>query len=238
MLCFFYACVCESYRVYKNKFLNVEQWIKIKKVIINIDKNSEIRNKINKIIYTYYDDWSYNEAIKFKNFHYYKCKSIPLLELYCHSNLGLIKAIKNYNGKSDFSKYAIIYVKSELYKGLTELYPISCISKIERAKKKDMLDNKNKINRNPIFISYDDNIIFHMKNNCYNYVNYWNNNNEIYEDFWEKINTLLPFERNIIYSKFDYYFNQKVSNEHIAKKFGYSEEYIRLTIKNAFLKIL
>jgi hypothetical protein len=228
---------CYSYHLFKNKFLDLKHWETIKTIIINTNKNSETRIKINKIIYAYYDDWSYCKAIEFKNFHYHKCKNIPLLELYLYSNTGLLKAITNYNGKSNFTNYAKVYIKGELYKGLTELYPICRISKKERSRKKTNLDinNYKRSDLLDINIIKYDNLIYKIgiKNNYYNHVNYWDKSNENYEEFWEKINTLQPFEKNLIYSKFDYILNKKVSNKYLSTKFGYSEEYIRLKIKSA-----
>lgn len=94
ILLLFYILNCYSFRVFKNKYLNNEQWNIIKGYIANPTTDINIRNKINKIIYNYYDDWSYYKAFNFKNFHYNKCKNIPLIELYCYSNMGLLKAIK------------------------------------------------------------------------------------------------------------------------------------------------
>ena len=234
-LIFIYKCY--AYHKFKNKFLDLNQWEMINKIIINTDKNSEMRKKINKIIYMYYNDWSYCKAIEFKKFHYYKCKNIPLLELYLYSNSGLLKAITNYNGKSNFTNYAKLYVKGELHKGLTELYPICSISKKERSRKKTISDINNYKRTNLLdtkIIKYD-NLIYKIgiKNDHYNYINNWDEGNEKYEEFWEKINALQPFEKNLIYSKFDYNLNKKVSNGYLSKKFGYSEEYIRLKIKSA-----
>jgi DNA-directed RNA polymerase specialized sigma subunit len=237
----FYQCF--SYRLSKNNFLNLKQWEIIKKIIISSDKNSIIREDVNKIIYNRYVDWSNYKALEFKKFHYYKCKHIPSIELCSYSNLGLLKAIKNYNGKNNFSNYANIYINGELLKGLTELYPITSISKYDR-KKKQNISNKNiysiKKKLNTKFIGYDDWLYekLEIKNNYYNYKNIWEYNYENYVEFWEKINLLTPFEIYLIKSKYDYYFNTKESNINIAKKLGYSDEYIRYTIKKALKKII
>lgn len=238
ILLFFLIYQCYSLRIFTQyKFLNVKQWESIKKIIVNSDKNSDIRKKLNKIIYIHYNDWSYNKAIEFKKFHYYKCKHIPILELYCYSNLGLMKAIKNYNGKSNFTNYAKYYINGELYKGLTELYPITSISKYERSKKQNIsnITIYNKEKKNNMITEYNDMLFekINVKYNYYSYKNYWQNNNGNSEVFWDRINLLDPFERYLIHSKFDLNFNKKISNDYLAKKFGYSEEYIRMKIKNA-----
>jgi len=241
ILLLFYILNCYSFRVFKNKYLNNEQWNIIKGYIANPTTDINIRNKINKIIYNYYDDWSYYKALNFKKFHYNKCKNIPLIELYCYSNMGLLKAIKKYNGKSNFTKYAEIYVNGELYKGLTELYPLTVVPKRERSKKQNIsdvnfLNNKKKIKTT--FVGNNDWLYekSNTKNNYYAYKNYWEYNYEFYEDFWEKINLLEPFEKYLMYSKYDYFLKSKESNLYLAKKFGYSEEYIRSTVKNALNK--
>jgi hypothetical protein len=238
-----YIFYCYSNKVFKNKYLNINEWKFLNKHITNPTTSIFIRNKIDHIIYYYYDDWSYYKALKFKNFHNNKCKHIPINELYLYSNTGLIKAIKKYNGKNNFKKYAEMYINGELYKGLTELYPISNISKKERSKKQNISDidsvNRQK-NTKTIIVGYDDWLYdkLNVKNNYYIYKNYWDYNFENYEEFWEKTNLLSPFERYLIYSKFDYFFKSKISNLNLANKFDYSEEYIRIKIKNALIKML
>jgi hypothetical protein len=136
-----------------------------------------------------------------------------------------------------------MYINGELYKGLTELYPISNISKKERSKKQN-ISNIDSVNRQKntktIIVGYDDWLYdkLNVKNNYYKYKNYWDYNFENYEEFWEKTNLLSPFERYLIYSKFDYFFKSKISNLNLANKFDYSEEYIRIKIKNALIKML
>lgn len=232
-----------SMRTFRNKYLNLSQWNIIKRCIINPKTDVNMRNNINKIIYFYYDDWSYYKALEFKKFHNFKCNHIQTSELYLYSNKGLLKAIKNYNGKSNFTKYAEIYVNGELYKGLTELYPITIISKRDRYKKQNVSNIeliKRQQKMKTTFVGYDEWLYekLKMKNNFYNYKNYWEYNYENYEEFWEKINLLTPFERYLIHSKFDYFLKIKESNNYLAKKFGYSEEYIRITIINAIKKLL
>jgi len=243
ILYFLYNYKCYSMRTVKNKYLSIHQWNTLKNYIIDPKIDINIRNKINKIIYYYYDDWSYYKALSFKNYHYNKCKHISLIELYTYSNIGLIKAIKKYNGKSNFTNYADIYINGELYKGLTELYPISHISKYERKKKQNISDINFKNKLNTKFVGHD-NWLYDKSDlkkkyyNYYNYKNYWEYNYENYEDFWEKIYSLKPFEIYLIKLKFDYFLKSKESNSNIAKKFNYSEEYIRITIKKILKKIL
>jgi hypothetical protein len=239
-----------SIRLFKHKFLNKNQWSTLNKHIVSSSTNIHIRTKIDKIIYHHYDDWSYYKALQFKKRHYNKCKHISLNELYLYSNMGLLKAIKKYNGVNNFTNYATIYINGELYRGLTQLHPITNISKKDRIVKQNISDtnyanyanytNNNK-NKRTIIVGYDDWIYdkVKIKNNYYNYKNYWEYNNNEYEEFWENINVLVePFEKYLIYSKYDSMFNIKCSNANIANRLGYSEEYIRLTLKQALLKCI
>jgi len=66
-------------------------------------------------------------------------------------HMGLLHAIKNYNGKSSFYRYAQIYIKGSMYKELTVNYPISQIPKKERT--------KNKVVKYISFILADQNIV-------------------------------------------------------------------------------
>lgn len=243
ILCILYIFNTHSIIAFKNNYLNSNQWRTIKKFIVNHKTNIKIIYKVNKILYFYYHNWSCRKALKFKKFYYNKCKHIPLIELYCYSNIGLIKAINNYDGKGNFTNYANIYINGELYRGLTELHPISIIPKKERCRKKNVSEinifNKGK-NFKTRFVG--DNVWLYdkleIKNNYYNYINYWDNNYVDYHygdyyEFWQKTNLLEPFEKHLIHSKFDFNLNKKVSNNYLAKKLGYSEEYIRVKIKNA-----
>ena len=243
ILFYILVCIpcCFSYQLI-NKFIQKDQWKRLQFFITHPKITFEMRNKINRILYVYYDDWAFFKAIKFKKMHKYKCRHITLDELYTYSNIGLITAIQKYNGKSNFAKYAEIYVNGQLYKAITDLHPLTSISKNQRIHKithKTSLSlHKFKKKLQTKFIGKDEWLLEKLKiQNTF----YDNNNNNIdfydYQEIWNKINELKPFERQIFYSKLDFFFNKKASNKTISEKMGYSEEYIRQIIVKSMKKI-
>ena len=93
------------------------------------------RIKINNLLYECYKDWTREQVFKFKYKHYYKCNRIPTPELLLYGDVGLFKAIRKYNGKSEFYKYAVIYIDGELKNAISDSYSLSIIPRAERKKK-------------------------------------------------------------------------------------------------------
>ena len=192
---------------FNNKFLTKNQWNDIR-YIIQKNKNPIIRNKINKIIYSYYEKYAYYQSIKFKKKYFYKFSHISLDELFLYTSKGLYYSIKNYNGRSCFVKYADIYIKFELYKYLKIINPIS----------KYYIENN---------IDYFDYITY--KKNIYN--NNLNDLDNIYYNCWIIINKMDSELKIICKYKFNYRFEIIKTNKEIGKLMCCSEENIRLKLK-------
>ena len=231
-------------KVFHNRFITKEQWNQINKFIVDPTTTFEMRNKINQVLYVYYDDWSYLKAVEFKKRHRHKCEHISINELYTYSNMGLVSAIKKYNGKSSFIKYSEIYIRGELYKAITWLHPITSVSKNERLKKQNMTDFASLYKRKKLlhskFFGCDEWLLekLKIKNTFCDDISYKLGYHDDYQVIWNKINTLKPFEKHLLHTKIDYFFNKKESNKEIAEKFGYSEEHIRKTIAKAMKKVI
>ena len=238
---FFFFLKGNSRKIFHNKYITPQQWIQIQKIIVNPETTYKMRNKINQVLYIYYDDWSFLKANEFKKMHKHKCHHISMNELYTYSNLGLIRAIKKYNGRSNFVKYAEIYVKGELYNAITGLHPITSVSKNERMKKHNITDisYKKKLLQTR-FLGDDEWLLdkLKIKNTFSEQCDYTNNKyNDDYQQLWYKINSLKPFEQYLVRSKFNYYFEKQQTNKDLAEKLGYSEEHIRKIISKAINKI-
>ena len=132
ILCIFVKCIL-SLKL-DNIHLSKSQWQNINSLIQSPGLTHEMRYKINNIIYEHYTNYAISKAYEFKMLHKHKCQSIKLDELKLYSNFGLYKAIEKYNGSSIFIFYADKYIMWELYKGLTELHPLSNIPKSYRRK--------------------------------------------------------------------------------------------------------
>ena len=180
-----------------------------------------------------YHAWSISKARNFKRVYKYKCAHISLEELTQYSSLGLWKAVQNYNGNTRFDIYAEWYVMGELYEGLTQLYPISNVSKYERKMKNKLQPGylyKKKIStkfvgsENWMFDSTEENNIPNM---------------EDYTEYWHKINeNTTPFQRRIFSLRYDFFLDIIRTNKHVAELSGCSEEYVRRENHKTIQKIL
>ena len=235
---------------YNTNYLTKSQWANVRNILyfIKTQKTSnndyeQMKNKIQNILYYKYEKLAYWKAYHFKKFHYHKCSHISLIELSLYSRIGLCKAIKNYNPEYDFNKYVNLYIHSELLRGLTELYPICSISKVERMIKKDYFigDNKTsneikferqhyKIRLNTQFVGNDNWLIDTNINQDVPILSKIIDK-EKYLEIWDKIHLLPPIQKTIFQLKYDFYFEKKQSNLKISKILGCSEEYIRVQHK-------
>jgi len=185
---------------------------------------------INNLIYKNYEIWALTQAIKFKQFHNHKCYNIKNEELKLSAKIGLHKAISYYDPSRltnvTFASYAYIYIRSELYKCITELHPITTVSKYERRKSFVKRQNKEIIIM-PLFSS----IYQQYMMDKYNKKKYDEQHNNLnYHELWNKIEYDVSISykiKQIVKLKFSYEFQQKRSNKQISEIFGCSEETIR-----------
>jgi RNA polymerase sigma factor (sigma-70 family) len=209
------------------------------KILNKIFKNPLCdREKSEKILYKYFEKWAINKAYEFKKFHKYKCSNIFIEDLIMASKIGLFKSVKKYNGKSSFTNYANIYIKSELLKILTSHFSLSILPKSYRSKSKTNMSNNNIIIYKQLLhtkiINNDDTWQLEKMyyNNKYN-DNILNNINDNFklEEILNTINSsLTPFLKRIFYLKFNIDFTPIRSNRRVAELMCCSEEYIRKSL--------
>jgi len=216
-------------------------------MIKNSIKHPEIqiseRNRINNIIFSKYKSWSIDKAYKFKKFHRYKCRNISIEDLKLYSLEGLMKAVKKYNGNSFFHYYAEKYIMGELYKGLTDLQPITIIPKSIRRSKTNTLKTENnyiyKKLLNTQFIGFDNYWMFEKRQPIKTEIN----SLQTRYDIWNSIKLKDAFSKRVFEYKYDIDFNKIRSNKQISILMACSEETIRKNmektkekIKNTYLK--
>ena len=99
-----------------------------------LPKNERCLDKnIQNLLYITHEKWAKKQALDFKLLHRYKCRDLSLEDLEFSSKIGLMKSAISYNGKTTFSGFSTIYVKSELLRTLTTHLSItSCFSQKER----------------------------------------------------------------------------------------------------------
>lgn len=224
-----YIIISSAYNHVQHKYLTYKNWEQINSLIKNPTLTNEMRVKINRYIYIYYDHWSYMKAYKFKKFHKYKCRHISVNELYTYASIGLIQCIKKYNGNNNFAKYADIYIQGKLYNAITELHPITNIPKKERIRKN--------INRRIIYnnlnkewqldkIESQENILYAILQK---------NNNKI---MWDKIYKLSPLKKRVISYKFNDSFDIIRTNQEISTLMMCSEEHVRKNLKRSINELV
>jgi len=199
------------------------------------------RDKSEHILYKYFEKWAINKAYEFKKFHKYKCTNIFIEDLIIATKIGLLKSVRKYNGKSSFTNYASIYIKSELLKILTSHFSSSILSKSYRSKNKTNMSSNDIIIYKQLLntkIIHSDEIwqLEKIHNN--------NNDNDIYNNILNNVNnsfeleeiisiinsSLTPFLKRVFYLKYSIDFTPIRSNRHIAELMCCSEEYIRKSL--------
>ena len=230
----FIQCICS---LKSNNYLSKPQWAKINSLIKKTDMPFYVRNKINNILYTYYEKWALKKAKEFKSFHKHKCMNIKLNELELYSKFGLHKATLNYKGNSSFVNYAEKYILGELYNGLTKLHALTILP--ESYRKKNIANKKDVKNipmnvMNTQFVSFDnywifDNYYKHSENEHLNNIIMYDEQNILVDYIHSKLDT---FSKRVFYYKYDMNFKSIRSNKVIAELMCCSEEKIRVVLKD------
>ena len=231
---------CSTSITFTQKYLTNKQWNYIKYIINNYDSSDEKRLAVNNVLYKKYYEWGYHKAYQFKKMHWYKCRHININDLEMYSSLGLIQAIRNYNTSYVFHHYAEMYIQYTLYKGLTDLFPITKISRAERKQKqlyskvKERIPTKYigkdewRLNDNDK-LPADETSLYHLQKIIHE---------DTYKEYWRNIEKMDAFSRKIMYYKFNFYFTKIRSNLEIAELMATSEETVRKTVKRTLKSIL
>lgn len=199
----------------------------INKLIRSHNISTSTRNKLNRLLYLGYEKWAIKQSYNFKKRHVYKCLRIPNQELIHYARCGLYKSIVNYNGNSNFTNYAEIYVNSELKKALTDSYSLSILPKsIRIATKKDLTEKEKEDYKKLLTVETRSNVIYLYNNKQETPVDVYNKYNK-YDEIWNRINEFDPFIKRCMYLKYDYDFKEIRSSKQVAKLMCCSEETIR-----------
>jgi len=183
------------------------------------------RSHVQNLLYRSHEKWAIKQAKEFKQFHKYKCGDISLDELVLSGKMGLFKSSRKYDGRTGFTRFAEIYVKSELIRTMTSRLSFTGgISRTERMAKKnpanitrilkqidDLVETLQAVDRRPLLQIQAE---------------------EYYTNIWEKINQLdNAFTKRVFWLKYDHKFNTQRSNREVAELMCCSEEYVRLTLE-------
>ena len=217
--------------------LSKPQWKLMEKYLQQPNLTPEIREVIDQTIFNHHIPLAKKLCRDFTCFHKYKTKLVQKDDLQFYSITGLYHATRKYNGRSNFVKFAKIYINGALYDGLTKHHPITKIKPRERAKHKG----------EPRFDGFDSsrsqtmNLYLGTKPNsslqsCVNSLPY-DFPIEEYTQKWNQINNMTPFLCELLHLKFDFEFNVKESNKNLSIHYGCSEETIRKNVKKSIITL-
>jgi len=172
-------------------------------------------------------------AYDFKTTYYKKCRHISLNEMKLYASRGLLDAISMYNASMpfSFSKYASIYIKGELYYGMSEMHPLTLLPISKRVNKKWRTQNLvlyKKMTNTKFMSNYDYYDGLYVSTHKDSYI-LANKDNELLE-LWNIINDLDEEYKKIMKYKYNFYFQNIRSNKEVGDLLGYSSETIRKKI--------
>jgi RNA polymerase sigma factor (sigma-70 family) len=213
--------------------INTKQWNSIRSILNNPSTTYEMKNEINMQLFNYYKKWAIQKAYNFKIENQILCKQIKLDELNLYALNGLVKSIENYNSTYIFKNYALTYINSALYDGITKLHPITSVPGYIRKNKnhKWRLSNKTKYYKmiKPVLIGHDFyKIENHMIDNNENNPHKILMNKNEWLHMWSIIEENLDANSLKVFKyKYDFEFAEVRSNKLIGELMCCSEETIR-----------
>jgi hypothetical protein len=228
-----------SPNAYTNRYINKEQWKKIKEILQHPETTPVMKSQLHNQIYNHYHKWAQYKAYQFKKYHSHKCRAISLQELNIYSQRGLYQAIQKYNGRSRFLSYANLFVMGELYRGMTELQPVTLLSKSIRRRKPKPTPAQKRRRSETQFVGENEwlwdklspiSSIALCKHPIAHYLEK-EEEQDGYRNIWEKVIELEPITRQIFLMKYGVLLDGEKSNRKIGESLGYSEVFVRLKIQ-------
>lgn len=203
----------------------------VNKLIRSGKISKSTRKKLNNILFLGYENWAKKQAYEFKKNNYYKCSRIPTYELIHYARCGLYRCTINYNGYSNFTNYASVYVNFELKQALTDSYSLSILPKrIRVSSKANMTDMEKEKYKKLLHIETRSNPSFLYDNNQETPKDVYSKHENMHE-LWVKINELEPFTKRCFHLKYNYEFKQIRTNKEVANLMSCSTETIRKTLQ-------
>lgn len=233
MLFMLFLFLCCFTNVQSINYLTKDQWNHIKHILKHPKSTSTMINTCNQILFQHYKHYAYNMAYDFKTTYYKKCRHIPLNELKLYASRGLLNAILRYNSSLpfSFSKYASIYIKGELYYGMSEMHPLTLLPISKRIHKQWRTQNLvlyKKMTNTKFMSNYDYYDGLYVSTHKDSYI--WVDKYKELQELWNIINRLDEEYNKIIKYKYNFYFQKIRSDKEIGDLLGYSSETIRKKI--------
>jgi len=187
--------------------LNNAQWGSINHILKSKStdvQTQRIQRITRDIIYDSYNAWAVKQAYLYKLHHENICRNIRIDDLSIYSRIGLYKATQKYNPYKCglFTKYASIYVRGEMYRGVKVLIP-----KMIEFEYADITN----INNNILYEDMTYSISHKLRE-------------------WRETHNITHFENHCIIKKYMVAGKRPRSNAEVAKRMGCSEELVRVAV--------
>ncbi len=212
--------------------LNNYQYSTIMKLIKNNSLSPLQRDKINDVLYKSHVKYSEKRAMIFKRKQGYTCNKISNDELKFYGKMGLYKAVQKYNGQTNFTYYAALYINFELINALTDAHSLSILPAYKRARgKKNMTKEQSIHYNNMLNVNTFGDKDFLLKNADLN-----EKKQQYYymyktKKIWNFIDNMEPVLRKVFYLKYDDDFNIKRNTKQIAELLEYTPANVRIIQK-------
>jgi hypothetical protein len=199
---------------------------------------------IHQVLFQHYRHKAYQTGWEFKQKYSILCRNIPTNEIKIYAAKGLLNAIKTYNPNYSFSKHMNLYIKNQLYIGLSDLQPLTPLPKSFRLSKKWKNENSKIYKKltNTILVGDDYYLYDTIKRKQINSSVTHLENISKYQPLMEIrgiINNLDIEYQQIMNYKYNFYMQKIRNNSHVAQLMCCSEESIRkklLIIQNIIQK--
>ena len=224
--------------VHAINYLTSNQWSQIKYILKHPQRTSDMVNTIQQVLYCHYVGKTDSIAYEFKKKYSKLCRHISMTEMKQYSSKGLLLAIKNYNPKYPFSTHMSLYVRSQLYIGLSDLQPLTSLPRHLRLSKKWKNENNRLYKRlTSTKLVGNDDYLYNLVQSKNDLEHFSRNENLI--EIWSVVNSLDIEYQKIMSYKYNSQLEKIRSNSHVAELMCCSDETIRkklLIIENIIQK--
>ena len=217
-------------------YLNNDQYYKIIKLVRSKKLLPNQRKQINTVLFKSHENYAIKQSLLFKKKHFYKCKKIPKDEIILYGKTGLLKSVEKYNGMTNFTYFAGLYINYELKNAISDAYSLSILPRHIRKKSKKNYTQEQM-----------EEYVKLMEVDLRTNINHWKEKNvetessifskiktqERQKKIWDFINKLEPSIARYANLKYNYEFKEIRSNKEISQLMCCTMETVRKK-KNLF----
>lgn len=223
-ICLFVFIYCSILALMRAIHLSPEQMYSARGLLLHPQLTSAQRSHVQNLLYRSHEKWAIKKAKEFKQFHKYKCGDISLDELVLSGKMGLFKSSRKYDGRTGFTRFAEIYVKSELIRTMTSR--LSFTNSVSRKTRMAKNTNATRI------LEQIDSLVEILPSQHNPHLEHIYKQ-EYYSQIWGKIGNFDDaFTKRVFWLKYDREFKSQRSNADVAELMCCSEEYVRQKLQN------